>query len=163
VLTVPCWHPCFSRSSHSSCDLFGWEDVSETVALEWLCHYLATVLWHCTESDYVIPVSSWCGTLGNCAMILPIETGLSLNRAYICFGHALKLVHALYVSVLASALKPDKPCHHSLRQMPSQMPMPSRVCMGHLTTCTMLANRTNFFFQPGLLPEVHYLRNEITQ
>jgi len=28
---------------------------------------------------------------------------ISLNRAYMCFGHALKLVHALCVPVLASA------------------------------------------------------------
>ena len=30
----------------------------------------------CTESDYVILVSSLRGTLGNCAMILLTETGL---------------------------------------------------------------------------------------
>ena len=34
----------------------------------------------CTESDYVIPVSSLRGTLNNCAMTLPVETGLRLSR-----------------------------------------------------------------------------------
>ena len=34
----------------------------------------------CNESDYIILVSSLHGTLGNCAMILPIETALTDSR-----------------------------------------------------------------------------------
>ena len=33
----------------------------------------------CTESDYVIPVSNLRGTFGNCAMTLPIETGVRVE------------------------------------------------------------------------------------
>jgi len=44
---------------------------------------VVSCLWNCamtlcTESGYDIPVSKWCGTLGNCAMILSTETVLRL-------------------------------------------------------------------------------------